>query len=435
MIAIEIILVLVLLSSSILVNLKTAFTKLGMVEIDKEFQKYRTYYSVFLWLRKIPHLSIWENLIEFLNIQVQVYRFILAFFLSFEIIFFLGQDLSFLLILVISLSFVALILGLELLMRIFAIAFPLYSVKLFSIIGEIGIIILFLPTYPILLLQEKFSSKQEIKQKVSSSSKFKTKLQEFIYNLDVRKTISSQERKFLESIANFRDRLAKEIMVPRMDVFSLSHKKPILDCAKEFINEGYSRIPIYEDSVDNIIGVVLSKDILDYMLKHTENPELYPTEKPIKSLIKPVLFCPETKKISNLLQEFKSSQIHISIVVDEYGGTEGIITIEDILEELVGEIEDEYDIEEPHPYPKDSSGGYIIDAKTTLIELENDLAIQIPHSSAYDTLSGYIVHVAGSIPKKGWKIHHDNFYIETLSCDEKSIHKVKLLPRTTNDEG
>jgi putative hemolysin len=150
--------------------------------------------------------------------------------------------------------------------------------------------------------------------------------------------------------------------------------------------------------------------------------------KTIESLIKPVVFTPETKKISVLLQEFRNKKNHLAIVVDEYGGTEGIVTIEDILEELVGEIEDEYDIQQADLISSLASGGWIIDAKMGIIDIEEEIGIQIPPGPEYDTIGGYVFHKAGSIPTKGWKVHLDEFDLEVLSSDERSINKIKITP-------
>lgn len=271
-----------------------------------------------------------------------------------------------------------------------------------------------------------FSKKQDKKGHKTVSYRFKTKLQEFIHTLELNHTLSHQERKLLMAIASFRDRVVREIMVPRIDVFTLSAKKTIQECAEEFVYQGYSRIPVFEDNVDNIIGVVLYKDILEWLLKPTSETSAKITT--IKQIVKPVLFTPETKKISNLLQEFKANQIHLAIVVDEYGGTEGIVTIEDILEELVGEIEDEFDTLDESLYSQDADGGYIVDARMSLIEIESELGISIPQAPQYDTIGGFIVSISGSIPKRGWKVHYDNFFIEVLSADEKSLDKIRIIP-------
>jgi CBS domain containing-hemolysin-like protein len=189
--------------------------------------------------------------------------------------------------------------------------------------------------------------------------------------------------------------------------------------------EGYSRIPIYGESLDEIVGVVLYKDIL----KSYANPD-QDFELTLQSIAKPVLYAPENKKITQLLQEFRNKQIHMAIIVDEYGGTEGIVTIEDILEELVGEIEDEYDIDEDHQFWEIPEGGWIVDTKMTINDIEDQVGIKIPPSPEYETVGGYIYHCAGTIPAKGWRLSHDDFDLEVLSSNERSIKKVKILPRS-----
>jgi CBS domain containing-hemolysin-like protein len=197
----------------------------------------------------------------------------------------------------------------------------------------------------------------------------------------------------------------------------------ILEAAQFFAKEGYSRIPVYKESVDKIVGILLYKDILSFYIESGADPH-----RTVEHLLKPALYTPETKKIAGLLQEFRHKQNHLAIVVDEYGGTEGIVTIEDILEELVGEIEDEYDTQETKIYFPLSSGGWIVDAKIGIITLEEELNVKIPQSPEYDTIGGFIFHRTGSIPGQGWKIHLENVDLEVLTSDERSIQKVKITP-------
>jgi CBS domain containing-hemolysin-like protein len=215
-------------------------------------------------------------------------------------------------------------------------------------------------------------------------------------------------------------------MVPRVDVFSLSGETKIREAAQLFAAEGYSRIPIYKESLDDIVGVALYKDLLKCFAVPEEN-----LDAPIETIAKPVLYAPENKKIALLLQEFRNKQIHMAIIVDEYGGTEGIVTIEDILEELVGEIEDEYDIGEAKEFWELPGGSWVVDAKMTLIDIESQLGIKIPENPDYETIGGYVFHCAGTIPSKGWKLSHDEFDLEVLSSNERSIKKIKIIPRSS----
>lgn len=267
----------------------------------------------------------------------------------------------------------------------------------------------------------------------SPSYKVKDKILEWLHESEIESLLDKHEKKLIYSVVSFKDRIAREVMVPRINVFSLSVDTTIKEAAVYFTKEGYSRIPVYKESVDQIIGVLLYKDVMStYMkLKEEQKEGGQPLSKSIEQIVKPVLYTPETKKISHLLQEFRIKQIHLAIVVDEYGGTEGILTIEDILEELVGEISDEYDIQEEKLFSSLATGGWIIDAKMSIIDIEEELGIKIPHSVEYDTIGGYIFHRAGSIPSKGWKIHHDDFDLEVLSSEERSINKIKIIPHSS----
>ncbi len=251
-----------------------------------------------------------------------------------------------------------------------------------------------------------------------------SKIREMIRESELQQHLDPSDQKLISSFVNFKERVAKEVMVPRVDVFSLSGETPIQRAAELLAKEGYSRIPIYKESLDEITGVVLYKDLLKCFV--TPEQDL---KAEIETIAKPVLYAPENKKIASLLQEFRNKQIHMAIIVDEYGGTEGIVTIEDILEQLVGEIEDEYDIGEDKDFWELPGGGWVVDAKMTLIDVENQTGIRLPENPDYETIGGYIFHCAGTIPQKGWRVSHDEFDLEVLSSNERSIKKIKILPR------
>lgn len=238
------------------------------------------------------------------------------------------------------------------------------------------------------------------------------------------------EKLLIESVARFQKRIVREVMVPRVDVFGLPAETPIDQAAALLDKEGFSRVPVYRDNIDNIIGVLMYKDILkDYM--STENKELI--KRPIETVIKGVLYTPETKKISHLLQEFRRKQVHFAIVVDEYGGTEGIVTIEDILEQIVGDISDEYD-EDVELFVAQPDGSWIIDARMSIHDVEEKLEVQIPQEGDYDTVAGYIFHCAGTIPAKGFIIHSDQFQLEVLSSSDRSVEKICIRQATASEE-
>lgn len=254
----------------------------------------------------------------------------------------------------------------------------------------------------------------------------KQEVLEFIQSAELSPGFDEHEKKLIESVLRFRGRVAREIMVPRVNVFSLPAETSIKGASVYLEEEGYSRIPIYQNTVDNITGVLMYKDLLRIYMEYElsgNDPKIL--EAPVGSIQKNVLHIPETKTLSSLLLEFRKKQVHLAIVVDEYGGTEGIVTIEDILEEIVGEIEDEYD-EEERLYVQRPDGSWIVDARMNLWDAEEELGIKIPQEGEYDTIGGYIFHSAGMIPAKGFIIHDAQFDMEILESNDRSVEKVRI---------
>lgn len=249
---------------------------------------------------------------------------------------------------------------------------------------------------------------------------------EILQDLQIPTKLSPHDRKLIESVISFQTRVAREVMVPRIDIFSLNASISIQKAAKLLLDEGYSRVPVYKETIDHIAGVLMYKDILTkYMEYEAKGNDAKVLEAPIETIVKNVLYAPETKRISNLLQEFRKKQVHLAIIVDEYGGTEGIVTIEDILEEIVGEIEDEYDTEEELFIPL-HDGCWIADARLTIIDAEEQFGIHIPQEGDYDTIGGYLFHRAGSIPSKGFTVKLDDVELEVLKSNDRRVEKVKL---------
>ncbi len=243
---------------------------------------------------------------------------------------------------------------------------------------------------------------------------------------------SEADRRVLQSVLHFRDRIAREIMRPRVELFCLPEEITVQQAAQLLQREGYSRVPVYKDTVDTIVGVLFYKDVLANYITATQSEgnqeELL--SMPIKKLVKKVFYCPETKKIASLLQEFRKRQTHIAVIVDEYGGTSGLVTIEDILEEIVGEIADEYDVEETLFKPTVDEG-WIIDARMNLLDIEEELGIIIPQEEDYDTLAGYVFYRVGSIPQAGLILHHDRFELEVLKSNDRMVEEVSIRPIQT----
>ena len=259
-------------------------------------------------------------------------------------------------------------------------------------------------------------------------TRVKQEIIEIVQDSEVEESLDPTDKKLFGSVMTFREKIAREVMVSRVNLFCLPDEMPIKEAAVLLDKEGYSRIPVYHNTIDNIVGVLMHKDVLKAYMAAVNTPNNKTVlDQPISNYVKSVLYTPETKKISHLLQEFRKKKVHLAIVVDEYGGTEGIVTIEDILEELVGEIADEYD-EESGMFKALNDGSWIVDARMNLLDIEDELGIKFSQEGDYDTVGGYIYHRAGSIPPKGFIILSDDFKLEVLGSNERSVEKVRLTP-------
>ena len=234
---------------------------------------------------------------------------------------------------------------------------------------------------------------------------------------------TEDEKNMLKGIVKFADMETSEIMKARVDVSAIDIEDSYDVIIKDVIQSGFSRVPVYEESLDDIKGILYVKDLLP----HLNTSEEFQWQK----LIRPAFFVPENKKVNELLQEFRQKKIHLAIVVDEYGGTSGIITLEDILEEIVGEINDEFDeIDSDIEFEKLDEHTYIFGAKTSLIDfakvLNIDADIFDEVEGDYDSLAGLLLELHGNIPKKGTIVSHKNYTFEVVSLDYKRIKKIKV---------
>lgn len=317
----------------------------------------------------------------------------------------------------------------EFLARIIGAAYPEGTIKILGPIGSLIIILCFPLTWALIVFSRSKFRLISVREPLSRTRK---EIFDIIQRAHLGHELTVQERQLIESVLSFKERIAREVMVPRVDVFSLSADTTIMEAAKLIESQGYSRIPVYRNNVDTIVGVLMYKDILNKLMEYAQKGnDLSVLQAPIETIQKEVLYTPETKKISNLLLEFRKKQVHLAIVVDEYGGTEGIVTIEDILEEIVGEIEDEYDEEEEMFVTRDANS-WIVDARMGILDVEEQLGIRIPQDGEYDTIGGYIFHRAGSIPSKGFVVHEEDFQMEILRSDERRVEKV-LLKKISKD--
>ncbi|WP_337865603.1 gliding motility-associated protein GldE [Ignavibacterium sp.] len=242
-----------------------------------------------------------------------------------------------------------------------------------------------------------------------------------------RGTIDEDEKEIINSIVEFRETTVSEIMTPRVDIVAVAENKNVDDVIIIISESGHSRIPVYRNNIDTIIGVVFAKDLLKFI-----NNGQSRRETKIASLIKKVLFVPESKKIGDLLKEFQSRKIHLAIVVDEYGGTSGLITLEDIIEEVVGDIWDEYDKAEKNIHDLDENK-YLVSGNILLEDLASELNINFidENEPDIDTLAGFLLKISGEIPKEGDSFLYNKYKLTVRQLDKKRIRKV-LIEKIAN---
>jgi len=249
---------------------------------------------------------------------------------------------------------------------------------------------------------------------------------------DSEEILEEDEREMIHGIFDLVSTVAREVMTPRTDMVYLEVSTDLSDVLATVMEKGHSRIPVYEDNIDNIVGILHVKDLLRCWYEHKDLVKL-------ADIIRPPLLVPETKKIDDLLQEFKSARTHMAIVLDEYGGTAGLVTIEDVLEEIVGEIEDEYD-EEDHLIEENTDGSYSVDAKVPISEINDLLSVDLPSEDS-DSIGGLVVNYLGRVPQAGESFSYDgarssesngngntgmDLQISIVESDERRISRVKV---------
>jgi putative hemolysin len=229
--------------------------------------------------------------------------------------------------------------------------------------------------------------------------------------------IQEEEKEMIYSIFELGDTLAREVMVPRIDIVALDVSIPMLEALDAIMQAGHSRIPVYGETIDNIQGVLYAKDLLPYLREGR-------TDVPLKKVLRQAYFIPETKKASDLLPDLQQRRVHMAIVVDEYGGVAGLVTIEDLLEEIVGEIQDEYDTEEPF-VEFISDGEYVFDARLDLDDLNRLMDVDLPTDES-DTLGGFIYTELGKVPAVGDQVFFADMGFTVESVSGRRIKKVRV---------
>jgi len=236
-------------------------------------------------------------------------------------------------------------------------------------------------------------------------------------------TIGNEEKEMINSIFKFSDTTVKEVMVPRMDMVVLDKNTSYDEVIELVKKKGHSRIPVYDEDVDKIVGILFVKNLLEYK----NNKKKFDS---LADLVKKPYYVPETKKIDELLREFQKERIHLAIVVDEYGGTAGLVTLEDVIEEIVGEIQDEYD-NEKSLITKVDNNSWLVDGKIGIEELNEIIGLNLPTEEEYESLGGFILNKMRRIPQTNDEITYKNFVLRIESLYENRIKKVRIIKKST----
>lgn len=332
---------------------------------------------------------------------------------------FAGMDtnsVAYILLQLVLITFLILLFG-EIMPKILAAKIPVKAAKAMSL----PLLILSIIFYPISYLL--IHSTNFINKRLEKKQKNKISIEELSHVIELAGEDLKEDKEMLEGIVNSINLSAKEIMTSRIDVFALDYNLTFSKVVEGIVNSGFSRIPVYVDNLDNIKGVLYIKDVLPYI--YLQNKDDFKWQK----LIKPHFIVPESKNINELLKNFQDKKLHIAIVVDEYGGVSGLVTLEDVLEEFVGEINDESDEDEETLFEKIDDKAYVFDAKISLVDfckiIDVDYSIFNEIKGESDSLAGLILEVNGEIPKQNKVLEIAGFLFTIIDSDERKIIKIK----------
>jgi CBS domain containing-hemolysin-like protein len=248
------------------------------------------------------------------------------------------------------------------------------------------------------------------------------KQEEFLNGLEQRRTegvLDEEEQEMIENVLELSDTAADEIMTPRTDIVAIEVNSDLQTILDTIITAGHTRVPVYDEHIDKIIGLIYAKDLLNEIGKDSVDFKL-------RDKIRDAYFVPETKPLRALLHEFQSRKLHIAIVLDEYGGTAGIVTLEDIIEELVGEITDEYEETPPEPIKKIDQNTIEADARTYVDDLNDEFDLNLPEDEDYDTIGGFVFSHLGYVPKTGESFDYNNVKFTIISAEARRIKSIRI---------
>jgi CBS domain containing-hemolysin-like protein len=261
---------------------------------------------------------------------------------------------------------------------------------------------------------------QDEEEKSEDEGVSEEEVQAFIETGEEEGILEGDEGRMVQSIVDLGDKVVREIMTPRPEMVAVRREAKLAELRQLFMDEKYSRVPVFEESLDRIVGLVFAIDLLAYADRSAEEP--------IESLIRPVQFVPETKKVADLLREFQRSRSTFAVVIDEYGGTSGLLTVEDILEEIVGEIHDEFDEEVAEEFVREGDGTFLVSGRADIDLLKEKLGLDV-NGKGFDTVSGFVLAVIGRVPQAGEAIDYQGMTIEVVDAEGHRINKVRFRLR------
>lgn len=421
-----ILLIILLLCSALISGAEVAFFSLTQADIDKALEDNSKPFEVVYVLLKKPKKLLATILVanNFINIAIVILFSAIsdALFQNFDTVFnFWIIDINIVFFLkVILATFLILLFG-EILPKIYAsrnnvkfakfMAYPLKTMD--TVFSPIS-----LPMQSVILGIQNKLGKQKTNLSVDQLSQ--------ALELTSEEDTTKEEHKILQGIVSFGNTDTKQVMRPRIDIFALDAELKYNEVLSEIIKKGYSRVPIYEDNVDTIIGILYVKDLLPY-LERKQFDWL--------TLLREPIFVPENKKLDDLMVEFQEKKVHLAVVVDEYGGTSGLISLEDVIEEIVGDISDEFD-DDDLAYSKLDNRNYMFEGKTTLkdfyriIKLEDETVFESKKGEA-ETLAGFVLEISKSFPKINSKINFKNYVFTIEALNQKRIKQVKITINET----
>ncbi len=255
------------------------------------------------------------------------------------------------------------------------------------------------------------------------------KQQDFLTGLEQRRmegVVDEEQQQMIENVLDLSDTCADEIMTPRTDIVAVEVNSDLQTILETINTAGHTRVPVYKENIDNIIGLVYAKDLLSEIGKTKADFKL-------RDKLRKAYFVPETKPLRALLHEFQNQKLHIAIVLDEYGGTAGIVTLEDILEELVGEITDEYEKQAPEHIRKIDQNTIEVDARTYIDDLNDEFELNLPEDEDYDTIGGFVFSHLGCIPKTGTSFDYENLKFTISSAEARKIKRIKIQKNVSRE--